>query len=317
LVDETLVIGGAGFIGNHLVQLFVEKQIPVSVLDLKPPELATVPFYKTDITKETSRMTDAFCDVEYVIHLAAAMGVSKTESRPVHTLETNIFGLRNVLEMCRRFDIRKLVLTSSSEVYGEPDRIPISETDECKPVSVYGVSKLAGEYYVRSFATEYGLNYTIVRYFNVYGPGQSEDFVVPSFVGRCLRGEELTVYGDGQQIRAFCNVRDAVRGTFLSMSNKAADRELFNIGNDTEPATIVELANRIVKMCGQKQQLRFVPIDQTVRANREIHRRIPNIEKAGKVLGYKPEVELSEGLLQVIEHMQRKCAARYQDHACS
>ena len=228
---KVLLTGGSGFIGNHLSD-FLKMNHKVSMLDISPPHLKDIEFRKGDITSPAD-VTKAVMGTDVVIHLAAMVGVVNSDSEPIKTLDFNIGGTRNVLEACRIHDVKKIIFPSSSEVYGEPSKLPIKETDTAMPITTYGLSKLAAEEYVKSYAKTYGIKYMIFRLFNIYGIRQSTRFVIPEFVHLALKNKQITIHGDGSQIRAFCNIKDVLHAFSLVLSNE--NNEIFNIGNDSEP----------------------------------------------------------------------------------
>jgi len=295
------VTGGSGFIGTNLVK-HLSKKHEVRILDKKIPLIKNIQFIKGSVI-DPKNVQNIVKDTEYVIHLAAILGVKKTEDNPLKTLKINIEGTKNVLEACRKFDVKKIIFSSSSEVYGEPQKIPISEDDQLYPKSCYGISKLVCEEYIKAYHKTYGLSFTILRYFNVYGPEQRTEFVIPQFVKLALSNKSLTIYGNGNQIRAFTYVDDAIRGTILTLEK--GDNEIFNIGNDREPIKIKELAKKILTLTKSKSKLVFIPMEKSDRIeSREIHHRIPKINKAKSILGYVPIVSLNEGILNVIKNFK-------------
>lgn len=301
---KVLVTGGSGFIGSHLVKKLIDKKYEVRVLDLSTPRNSKVEFLKGNVTN-LGDVRKAVKDCEYVFHMASLMSVENTEKNPIETLNTNIDGTRNVLECCLNENVKKILFTSSSEVYGESRKFPTPETGSYQPKSCYGISKVTSEEYVKSYGRLYGLNFIILRYFNVYGPGQSTNFVIPKFVDLALRGEPIAIHGSGDQTRAFCFIDDIINGTFIAFFKKEVKNEIFNIGNGNEPIKIKLLAKNIIKLAKSNSYLKYLPFSQTDRsAKREIFKRIPDISKARKMLGYEPEVELKSGIMKVIEHMK-------------
>lgn len=248
-------------------------------------------------------MLKAIKGCDYVFHFAAVLGVSFSNKRALECLDVNILGTRNVLDACIRERVKKIVFSSSSEVYGEPIKLPISETHTLQPKSEYGVSKLVGEEYVKAFAKEFGLNYTIIRFFNVYGPNQSAKFVMPLFIDDAILNRPLRIYGDGSQIRSFCHVEDAVKGIELAMFKKAADKQIFNIGNKNQAVSIKDLAIKVNRIAGNKQKPVFIPLKSSDRTkDREIYKRKPSTLKAEKLLGFKPTITLTEGIQKVVKY---------------
>ena len=166
------------------------------------------------------------------------VGVGITETDPIWTLNTNILGTKNILESCKKNNIKKVILASSSEVYGEPKKVPIDETQTPMPITTYGISKLACEEYLKSYAKTYGFDYSVLRFFNVVGPKQSSRFVMPEFVNNALNNKPLVIHGDGLQIRAFCHIEDVCQGIEKSLSK--GDGDTLNVGNDLEPISCIE-----------------------------------------------------------------------------
>src|SRR3989338_5393002 len=216
---KVLITGGCGFIGTAVARHFYNSGFRVRTFDIVEPIKAID---------------------EHVIHLAAMLGVKRTEHSRMQCLDVNISGTKNVLDAAVRAGIKKIVFSSSSEVYGEPLKTPISEEHRVHPKSVYAVTKLAGEEYLRAYKKEYGLDYTIVRFFNIYGPGQVAEFVMPKFIKLVLNNQPPTVNGDGKQIRSFCYVDDAAEGVRLALMSKKSNSEIFNIGNDKAVVSIFD-----------------------------------------------------------------------------
>lgn len=293
---KIVVTGGAGFIGTDICRL-LGKDHEITVFDAQKPKL-NLKFKQGDITN-IKDVTEALVGCDIVIHLAATLGVVNTEENPIKTLDTNTGGTRNILEACRINDVKKIILSSSSEVYGEPLKIPIEEKDRPIPITTYGVSKLAAEYYTRSYAKVYGIKYTIFRLFNVYGAEQANLWVVPEFVSKAIRNEDITIHGDGSQIRAFCYVSDVSNA--FSYALEKGDNELYNIGNGTEPISIKELAQRVISVANSKSSIKFTPFEESKRNRIEIITRAPSTEKAHNDLNYKPKISLTDGLGLVVK----------------
>lgn len=291
-----VITGGSGFIGTDLSRVLIENH-EVSAFDFNRPVLERVQFLKGDINN-FNNVNQSIKNCDIVIHLAAALGVVNTETNPINTMDTNTFGTRNVLEACRLNDVKKIIFSSSSEVYGEPLKVPIEETDRSIPITPYGVSKLAAEEYIKSYSKTYGLRYTLFRLFNVYGENQGNQWVMPEFVSKAIKDENIIIHGDGSQIRAFCHVSDVSRA-FSSVIEKG-DGELFNIGNNKEPISIKELAYEIISIANSKSSVSFLPFEKSNRKRTEILKRIPNIDKARKMLGYEPQVPLKDGISRMI-----------------
>jgi len=286
------ITGGSGFIGTHVANALKSKY-EVVIFDRHKPNIEGIEFIKGNIIDDS--IQKAFEDCDVVIHLAAAVGVKITEEDPILTLNTNILGTKNVLEACKSNNVKKIILASSSEVYGEPLKTPIEESDPAIPITTYGISKIAAEEYVKAYAVSFGLKYTILRFFNVYGPGQSKDFVIPEFVSNTSKNNPILIHGSGSQIRSFCHISDISKG--VSLSIEKGDNEIINIGNANEPITISELAKKIIDITNSKSNIQFVPFtDSNRRRQKEIINRIPSIKKAESMLSYKPEISLNDGI---------------------
>jgi UDP-glucose 4-epimerase len=305
-MPTVLVIGGAGFIGRALVQRLLHEPtregLEVRTLDLEPVRIPDCVAFEGCIL-DPPAIDRAMRGCDAVVHLAAHLGVQRSDTDRVRCLEVNITGTRNVLAACAAHGVRRLVFASSSEVYGEYGTARVSETSAVSPGSVYAVSKLAGEEYVRGYAARHGFEHTILRLFNVFGPGQREEFVVPRFVRAAIDGRSPEVYGTGLQVRAFCSVQDIVQGMVLALFSPRAAGEIFNLGNDAEAITIRELALRVVALArrGGPQPV-LVPYARADRpAERDINWRVPEIEKARRVLSYEAKVGLEEELLHVLQ----------------
>ena len=286
------ITGGSGFIGTHVANALKSKY-EVVIFDRHKPNIEGIEFIKGNIIDDS--IQKAFEDCDVVIHLAAAVGVKITEEDPILTLNTNILGTKNVLEACKSNNVKKIILASSSEVYGEPLKTPIEESDPAIPITTYGISKIAAEEYVKAYAVSFGLKYTILRFFNVYGPGQSKDFVIPEFVSNTSKNNPILIHGSGSQIRSFCHISDISKG--VSLSIEKGDNEIINIGNASEPITISELAKKIIGITNSESSIQFVPFtDSNRRRQKEIINRIPSIKKAESILSYKPEISLNDGI---------------------
>ncbi len=294
---KIIVTGGSGFIGSNVVK-YLSKNHEVKIFDFKKPNNLDNEFIQGDIT-DSKHVINSIKDCDVVIHLAATLGVVNTETNPVLTLDTNLGGTINVLEACKINKIKKIIFSSSSEVYGEPLKIPMDEDDKPIPMTTYGIAKFAAEEYIKAYSKTFGLEYTLFRLFNVYGDQQATDWVLPEFVSKAISNKDIIVHGDGLQTRSFCYVTDISNAFSLTLDK--ANGQLINIGNNHEPITIKELANKIVQLSNSKSSVKFIPFEETKRNRSEILIRVPNIEKAEKLLGYEPKISLEEGVLKVIK----------------
>lgn len=317
---RALITGGAGFIGSHLAEALLAQGHRVMVVDdLSTGRFDNIAHLVEDpqfdfaietITNETvmDRLTSE-CDV--IFHLAAAVGVQLIVERPVHTIETNILGTEMVLRLANRYR-RKVVVASTSEVYGKGARIPFSEDDDrvMGPTSksrwAYAASKAVDEFLGLAYHREKEVPVVVARLFNTVGPRQTGRYgmVIPRFVGWALAGEPIQVYGSGQQSRCFCNVADTVRAIIGLVREPAAVGEIFNVGADQE-TSINELAERVRAMAGSESEIVHVPYDEAYAPGFEdMQRRVPDISKIGRVIGWEPTVDLDETLKQVIDSMR-------------
>lgn len=311
-----LVTGGAGFVGSHLVELLLARGDEVCVLD----SLATgtyrnvAPFRDddrfrlvvTDITDEPALDREVRW-ADQVYHLAAAVGVRLVVEEPVKTIATNIRGTEVVLSLCAKYH-RQTLLASTSEVYGKLEEVPFREdaVSVIGPTTTnrwaYACSKMMDEFLALAYHGERGLPVVIVRLFNTVGPRQRGRYgmVVPTFVQQALANQPLTVHGSGEQSRCFGYVGDVVGGMAKLMAAPAAVGEVFNLGNDQE-ISISNLALRIKERSGSSSELRYVPYDEAFSAGFEdMQRRVPCLDKAARLVGYRPEVDLDGIIDRVI-----------------
>ena len=288
-----MVTGGNGFIGHTLVRHLLNEGNEVKVIDIKPIKFThtSLEFVKKSVLEDIRwEMRD--CDIVY--HLAAELGVINSDKKPLNTLAVNIDGTVNVFRCALGTNVKKIVYTSSSEVYGEPREIPIKEDSQKSPVSIYGVSKLTAEMYAYGYVKEYGVDINPIRLFNVYGHGQGFEWVVPIFIKSVLNNKAPQVFGDGSQVRCFTYIADVVNG-METVRKKGAKGEAYNIAN-TDKITMKELAELIIKTSGKNLKPKIVGFGPETRAKeRDIMKRIPSIEKL-KALGWKPQVGIEEGI---------------------
>jgi len=295
-----LVTGGAGFIASHLVdKLSLENK--VIVLDnLSSGSLSNlersqdrITFIKGD-TLDKALLKDIVAEVELVFHLAANVGNIKSIEDPYFDMDVNIKGTINLLEACLKSNIKRLVYSSSGAIFGEARYLPIDENHPLNPESPYGVSKLAAEKYCFAFYKVHGIPTTALRYFNVYGPRQGSSQypnVIAIFFSRIKDGKPLTIFGDGKQTRDFLFVEDVVTANILAATHPAGVGEIFNIA--TGKANSVEQVASLIQQISAKES----PVVYAAPRAGEVRHSQANIEKARRMLGYKPEIELKKGLL--------------------
>ncbi len=314
-----LVTGGAGFIGSHLVAHLLGQGRSVTVLD----DLSTGSFdniaafvdhprfrFAIDSITNESVLDRLASEAGTIVHLAAAVGVKLIVEEPVRTIETNVLGTELLLRAARRYRA-KVVLASTSEVYGKGARVPFSEDDDLllgpssKSRWGYAASKLLDEFLALAYCREHGLRVVILRFFNTVGPGQSGRYgmVLPRFVSQALSGRDLTVYGDGCQRRCFCDVRDVVPAIFGLAEHPQADGKIFNVGSDQE-ISIRELAERVIRRTGSASQVQLVPYGEAYGPGFEdLQRRLPDCSRLREILGWSPTFGLDETIDAVAAHL--------------
>tara|TARA_Y100000816_G_C26104322_1_gene586239 strand:- start:2670 stop:3680 length:1011 start_codon:yes stop_codon:yes gene_type:complete len=309
---KVLVTGGAGCIGIQVCNELLKQGINVVLFDLFEQINVTknninkdIEIYYGSILDESS-LREAIRGCDAIIHLAAYLGVRRTEVNSLRCLDININGTKKVLDAAVNSGINKIVFASSSEVYGEPLKNPIDEDAITQGKTVYAISKLAGEELIKAYHSEFGnLEYSILRYFNTYGPNQIAQFVIPKFIRSTMNNKSPVIYGDGDQERSYCFSFDTAKGTVDSLLSKNSNSEIINIGNSNSLISLKDLADMIIKLCGKKNSLKpiirnnFQNTDRNEK--REIHKRYCSTEKAKKLIGYEPTVSLEEGIKKIIE----------------
>jgi UDP-glucose 4-epimerase len=319
---RVLVTGGAGFIGSHLTDALLERGDEVWVLDdLTTGRLENLsdsaPHPRFHFVQGTvldrSTVTGLVSHCERVFHLAAAVGVKFVLENPLLSLRTNVHGTEVVLEACAQHG-RRVLLFSSSEVYGKGVAVPFAETDDRvlgpthKLRWSYACGKAVDECLAQAYWEQQRLPITTVRCFNTCGPRQSGDYgmVIPNMVLRALRNEPILVYGDGMQSRCISAVTDVVRGTLLLADCEAAHGEIFNIGSDEE-ITIAQLAERVRTMCASTSPIERVPYEQVYgRSFEDMRRRVPDLSKIRQYVGYRPVQRLDDLLESVIRDVRKR-----------
>ncbi|MHC4666183.1 MAG: GDP-mannose 4,6-dehydratase [Planctomycetota bacterium] len=314
---RVLVTGGAGFIGSHLVERLLKDNQSVTVVDnLSTGSLENIGGFqkdpKFDFVEGDVRNAGLMeqlaqrCDVIY--HLAAAVGVQLIADRPVHTIETNIGGTEVVLDAANKFS-RKILIASSSEVYGKNESVPFHEDDDIVLGSTsfsrwsYACGKAIDEFLGLAFHQEYGLGVVIGRFFNTIGTRQTGQYgmVVPRFVQSAIRNEPVLIYGTGQQRRCFCYVEDMVDAIIRLMNCEQTAGKVYNIGSEEE-ISIEGLADRIIKMTGSKSKKEFISYDEAYgRPIEDMMRRVPSLERIKGAIDWEPKTSLTEALQVIIQ----------------
>ena len=300
---KILVTGGSGFIGSYIVKHLIENRHHVKIIDLKEPIIKNknIEFVKKSIL---GNITHEIKGCDAVFHFAALLGVDNSDKKPLETMKINLEGSVNVFKSSIDAGVKRMIYSSSSEVYGEPRELPIKEDSVKGPVSTYGVSKLAAEIYAKAYNQEAGTDIKIVRFFNVYGPGQENNWVVPIFLNKALKNEPITVFGNGNQTRCFTYFEDVSEGV-LKVFEKGQKGEAYNIGNN-QPTTILELAQIAKEMTKSKSEIIKLGFGRDTRLKeREIEYRIPDISKM-KALGWKPNTMIKEGVKRILESLENQ-----------
>ena len=320
---KVLITGGAGFIGSHLAEAFLEKGDEVYIIDdlstgsmenIQPlqqdPRFAGRFFTTIDTIFNHDVLLELIGTCDRVFHLAAAVGVRYILDNPLKSIKINIQGTEKILELCAKFK-KKVLITSSSEVYGKHVHAPLVETDNIiyGPSSKfrwsYAASKLMDEFTALAYFRTKGLKVTIARLFNTVGPRQTGAYgmVIPRLVSQALKNIPLTVYGTGQQSRTFTYVKDVVEALMALMEADKAAGEVFNIGG-TEEITILELAKKIIKLTKSSSAIDVIPYEKAFEEDFEdMQRRVPSIEKIKAVTGFEPKTDLDTILRNVITFM--------------
>lgn len=306
-----LITGGAGFIGSALAEKVIQDQenhvIVVDNLSTgKMENLPNLPktnwrFIKCDVNDfgDISLVMHSF-HFDYVFHYAAVVGVQRTQENPVNVLR-DIRGIENILNLSKNSGVKRVFFSSSSEVYGEPINLPQNEdTTPLNSKIPYAVVKNVGEAFLRSYKKEYNLDYTIFRFFNTYGPKQSNDFVMSRFISLALKNKDIKIYGDGTQTRTFCYIEDNVEATYnnfmAAVKSGNGKNEIINIGSDVE-VPIKTLAEVIIRITGSSSRILHVP----PLPEGDMTRRLPDITKMKKLLRRDP-IRIEEGIKCFLEH---------------
>jgi len=303
---KILVTGGAGFIGYHVVKRLYNRGYEITVLDNlsrstfeKEIREMGIKLIEADI-RDLDQIEEYFRNIDAVIHLAALVDVRESMSKPLLYNDVNVKGTLNVLLASKKNNVKKLIFASSAAVYGEPKYLPIDEKHTLRPLSIYGSTKVASEGYCFSFNNS-GLRTVILRLFNVYGEGQSKAYagVITTFIRRLLQGLPPIIFGDGNNTRDFIYVSD-VANAFLLALEREFDDSVFNIG--TGIATSVnDIAYKLIDLC----KVNLEPIYSEPRPG-DIKHSVADISKARKILGFKVNTSLDEGLIKVVKWYEQR-----------
>jgi len=313
-----LITGGAGFIGTTLARRLVDDNHLVVVDNLHRDALsdsdlaehANLEFHQGDVL-DAGLMRELATGATHIVHCAAIAGVDTVLASPVRTMRVNLIGTYNVLEaaVARGEGLERLIEFSTSEVFGT-HAYNVREGNVTTTGSVgearwtYAVSKLAGEHMAHAYHDELGIPAVTVRPFNVFGPGQIGGGAIRAFIEAALAGRDLTIHGDGSQIRAWLYVDDMVEALLLCLERLEAVGQTFNVGNARSAVTIFDLAQRIKRLAGASGEIVFEPLHYA-----DVELRIPNVEKARELLGFEARVELDEGLARTIAWYRQRALA--------
>lgn len=311
-IQKIMVTGGAGCIGLEVCRELRRRGLSVYLFDLPEqimrakeviPE-GSVLCYGSLLDRSSIREVISQCDA--VIHLAAYLGVQRTETNKLRCLEINVDGTRNILEAAIQHRIKKIVFSSSSEVYGDPVENPVTENTLVHGKTVYAITKLVGEELCKAYHQRYpDLHYVILRYFNAYGPHQIAQFVVPRFISEVLNDRAPQINGDGRQRRSYCYISDTAWATVESLLLTDTHGEVINVGNSQDVVSVKDLAQRIIRLAGKEGRIvpefhpNFAHTDRD--QAREIIDRFCDGRKARSLLNFSPKVSLDEGIKRVIE----------------
>jgi len=309
MIDKTniLVTGGAGNVGSALVERLIENanNFVVVVDNLRTGSKEKLPeapnnnlkFIHCDVNHE-EEITSVFhtFSFDYVFHYAALVGVKRTLNKPLDVLE-DIDGIKNVVKLAKNTGVKRIIYSSSSEVYGEPVEYP--QHEETTPLNSrlpYAIVKNIGEAYLKSYQQEFGLDYTVFRFFNTYGPKQAKDFVISKFINAALNNKDITIYGDGSQTRTFCYIDNNINATVAAAFSDQGKNKTINIGNNVE-TPVLELAKTIISLTGSKSKIVHLPALE----DGDMTRRNPDITVM-KSLVDQEIYSLEEGLKKVLEN---------------
>jgi UDP-glucose 4-epimerase len=303
-----LITGGAGFIGSYLCEKYTKEEHTVLCLDnflsgnlLNVRHLLDYRNFKLikgDV-RDFDLLERIIRDVDVVFHLAAQIHVDRSYVEPRLTYEINVMGTQNILEVARIFDVKKVIYTSTSEVYGSAQYVPIDEKHPLDAPHPYGASKIAADRMCNAYIQTYGMNISIPRFFNIFGPRQRDigyGGVISIFTRRVLNNIPPIIYGDGQQTRDYTYIEDAIRAFDLVLNHESKLKPI-NIGSGKE-VSIIDLANKIIDLCGKKGKIKPVHVEPRIG---EVKQLIANANKAKEILGWEPKYDLKEGLKVFIQ----------------
>ncbi|MER3430890.1 MAG: nucleoside-diphosphate sugar epimerase [Blastocatellia bacterium] len=322
---KILITGGAGFVGSHLADRFIQDGHSVTVIDdLSTGRYSNIAHLEgndrfrliIDTILNQRLMEELIRDTDRVFHMASAVGVRLIMENPVRTIETIFHGTDVVLKFCSRYR-KRVLIPSTSEVYGKGASVPFRESDDLltgatdKHRWAYACAKTLDEFLALAHWKETRLPVVVVRLFNTVGPRQTGQYgmVVPRFVGAALDNQPITVYGDGSQSRCFGHVADVVEGLSMMLETPACFGQVINLGNDEE-VTILNLAKKTIEMTRSKSEIRFIPYSEAFgNGFEDMQRRVPGLEKARQLIGYKPTRTLMDIINDVAADLRKEYAS--------
>ena len=305
---KILITGGAGFIGSHLVDSFLQKNWEVSVLDncsagnkLSSNTIQQINFHKGDV-RNLSMVFEAAKNCDTIIHLAAVVGVDAVIERQTETLEVETIGTQNIVKAAKLFEVKKIIYSSSSAVYKNCKSDQCREDDNLDLVNAYAVVKRLNELYLNSLTLENGISTNSVRFFNIYGDRQDNRMVVPRFFEQALQNKPIEVFGNGQQTRDFTHIDDVIKA-ILNLMDRPTVNGIFNISRGIE-TTIVDLAKMIKKITNSNSDIELLDFPKKRKAYK-VNRRVGSADKLKNSVGEKPEIDLHEGLEKCFRNLTK------------
>jgi UDP-glucose 4-epimerase len=288
-----LITGGNGFIGKHLTKELISSGEKVIILDLKESNFSSDLKFISGNILDKNLLIDIKkkYPISKIYHLASAIGVDFTDKYKLNTLNIIIEGTKNILEIFGK-DIDFFFYASSSEVYGSTEFA--TESDQLRPFSTYGIAKIAAEEYVKIMCSNYKLRYFIGRFFNVFGPEQSKNFVVSKFIDQALKNEDIFINGNGSQKRCFTYVEDVSK--ILAELRTSNESGIFNLGNPKNHYSIKELAFKIIEISNSRSKIYF-----SNAITHDVSERIPNIKKIIEKMNWEPKISLDKGIKKIIQ----------------
>jgi UDP-glucose 4-epimerase len=298
---QVVITGGSGFIGTHLTKKLLETgEYDIVIIDLVPPKIDGVQFVKAEIA-DLEKIKSYLSGADVVIHLAAMIGVDNCRNNPDKVRKVNSEDTKNLIDFCAKNNVGRFIFSSSSEIYGNSTEIPYKEDGIPQPISVYAQCKLEIENYLK---IKHGnMSIGIVRFFNVYGPGQKDCFVVSIFLKAALNNEPIDVFGTGKQTRCFTYVGDAVEGVAKLIEYNKTPYEIVNIGNPNEVSIkeVAQLALENVQQSNSVINYKTYGGLEVRDVSLEIDRRVPSVEKARDLLGFEAKTSLNDGISLILK----------------